>query len=136
MRIELDDGKYVYEEVDGVQRILRYGELWQTITGDKFTGAMASEAVRLQEENKELRQKLAAAEAREAKLRADRDSENEKRQAAEQAFASCLVSLQATQASEAEVKAVAEPAGRRFTPDMWSFLPADTHQAMIEKEMK
>jgi hypothetical protein len=47
---------------------------------------------------------LAESEAREAKLRADRDSENEKRQAAEQAFASCLVSLQATQACEAKLR--------------------------------
>lgn len=47
MNINLDDGKYTYQFQDGRQNVLRYGEPWRTLTGDKFVYAMACEIERL-----------------------------------------------------------------------------------------
>lgn len=50
MRIHLENGKYTYEHDEHSQRVLRYGEPWRDLCGDKFVGAMADEITRLQDE--------------------------------------------------------------------------------------
>ncbi len=47
MRIELEGGKYIYEQDARGSRVLRHGEPWRDLTGDKFISALADEIVRL-----------------------------------------------------------------------------------------
>ena len=83
VKIELEAGKYTYEEHNGTQRALRYGETWRDLTGDKFVGAMAAEIERLRGldadrcrvtnsyivDNARLAEQLTASQSREEKLR-------------------------------------------------------------------
>lgn len=47
-RLELEGGKYTYiEHDDGRQQVLRYGEPWRDVTGDKFIGALVYELLTL-----------------------------------------------------------------------------------------
>ncbi|CAH9014815.1 putative Phi92_gp094 [Vibrio phage 424E50-1] len=39
--IELEDGKYVYTFIDGIQNVTRNGTDWRNETGDSFLLAMA-----------------------------------------------------------------------------------------------
>jgi len=50
VRIHLENGKYTYEHDEHCQRVLRYGEPWRDLCGDKFVGAMADELARRQNE--------------------------------------------------------------------------------------
>jgi hypothetical protein len=49
MRIHLENGKYTYEHDEQGQRVLRHGEPWRDLCGDKFVGAMADEITRLRD---------------------------------------------------------------------------------------
>ena len=52
MRIELQQGKYIYEfdEASGKQEIYRHGELWRHETGDGFLLALAQRIEELEDE--------------------------------------------------------------------------------------
>jgi hypothetical protein len=50
MRISLGDGKYEYVLDNDRQFVLRYGELWKDLTGDKFTYLMAARISELEEQ--------------------------------------------------------------------------------------
>ena len=60
--IVLADGKYIYLRKDGQQEVLRYGEPWRDLVGDKFVFCMADRIEDLERENAKLRQQLAALE--------------------------------------------------------------------------
>ena len=51
MRIELQQGKYIYEfdEASGKQEIYRHGELWRHETGDGFLLALAQRIEELED---------------------------------------------------------------------------------------
>ena len=53
IRIDLDDGKYTYLLDEQGQRVLRYGEPWRDITGDKFILLMAMEIDELRKKLKQ-----------------------------------------------------------------------------------
>lgn len=46
--IVLMDGKYTYRNEDGKQEVLRYGEPWRDLCGDKFVAAMADRILELE----------------------------------------------------------------------------------------
>ena len=52
MKIELQQGKYIYEfnETSGRQEIYRHGELWRDETGNGFLLAMAQKIEELENE--------------------------------------------------------------------------------------
>ena len=43
--INLENGKYTYVHEEGRQYVLRHGEQWRDLTGDKFTYLLAQEAL-------------------------------------------------------------------------------------------
>lgn len=60
IRIELESGKYtyLYNSDTGKQGVLRYGEEWRDLTGDKFVYALAQLVLKQQNGNAELKKKL------------------------------------------------------------------------------
>ena len=55
MRVSVEGGKYTYvNELGKASCVLRYGELWRHVTGDKFTYSMAAEIESLREQVEKL----------------------------------------------------------------------------------
>lgn len=55
MRVEIEDGKYTYQfHPDGRSEVLRYGEPWRDVVGDKFIYCMAAEIEQLRQRVQEL----------------------------------------------------------------------------------
>jgi hypothetical protein len=57
MKINLDDDKYTYVMDNGRQYVLRYGEPWKDLCGDKFVYAMACKIEDLEDQIKSLKKK-------------------------------------------------------------------------------
>ena len=56
MRVSVEGGKYTYvNELGKASCVLRYGELWRHVTGDKFTYSMAAEIESLREQVERLK---------------------------------------------------------------------------------
>lgn len=63
MKVEIEGGKYTYVfSPDGWSKVLRHGENWKDVTGDKFLYCMAAEI-------ESLREQLAELERQNAELR-------------------------------------------------------------------
>lgn len=58
IEIQLEGGKYTYKYFRGIQIVLRNGEAWRDLVGDKFIFAMACRIVELEKNNKELQEQL------------------------------------------------------------------------------
>lgn len=57
--ISVDNNKYtVVLSPNGSAKVLRYGQWWQDITGDKFIAAMATELYDVRQENERMKQAL------------------------------------------------------------------------------
>lgn len=54
MKVEIEDGKYTYDFNGGNAHVLRYGEPWRDVVGDKFIYCMASEIDELRTANEKL----------------------------------------------------------------------------------
>lgn len=52
MKIILEDGKYEYVLDGDRQFVLRYGNFWRDLTGDKFTYLMAAKIIELERQLK------------------------------------------------------------------------------------
>lgn len=57
MRVEVENGKYTYVfKPDGGSHVLRYGEEWRDVTGDKMVYCMAAEIQELRDQRVKLMQ--------------------------------------------------------------------------------